>query len=218
MDRKKINQGIYVVVDPALDQSKLLAQLEKIKNESLAAIQIWDNPKAAITPEIIEAIRHLFKDTETPVLINNHWQFLETYDLDGVHFDKLPTNLEQINKKLGRDFIKGITLTNDLKELPQIEKMSFDYLSFCSVFPSTTSSSCDLVNFETIKSCREISAIPIFLSGGIKPENISQLCELDFDGVAIVSGIMKAVNPKEAIENYTNELKQSTYETFHHIK
>lgn len=218
MDKKSINKGVYIVVDPALELPKLLAQLEKIKVENLAAIQIWDNPNAAITREIIESICHLFKDTNTPILINNRWEYLKTYALDGVHFDSFPTNLEQINKELDRDFIKGITLTNDLKDLTQLERLGFDYLSFCSVFPSSTSNSCDLVAFETVKSCSENSSIPIFLSGGIKPENISQLQELNFDGVAVVSGIMKATNPLEAIEKYKHELNQSIYETANHIK
>lgn len=207
MGQKKINPGIYLVVDPSLGPVKIASQLEKVRYENFAAIQIWDNPKEVITPEIIESVCSIFKDTNIPVLINNQWEYLKKYALDGVHFDSLPTNLEQINKELNRDFIKGITLTNDIRELEQIEKMGFDYLSFCSIFPSATSNSCHLVNFETIKACREKSNIPIFLSGGIEPENINQLQELDFDGVAVVSGIMKVSNPKEAFEKYTDELK-----------
>lgn len=182
--------------------------MERIKEKPIAAIQIWDNPIAEITGDLIKAIVDLFKNTNTPLLINNQWENLKQYDLDGVHFDALPINLEEINKKIGREFIKGITLTNNLENLSVIEELGFDYLSFCSIFPSSTSNSCELVDFKTIQTCREKSNLPIFLSGGIKTENMNQLCALDYDGIAIVSGIMKASDPRKAIENYINELKQ----------
>jgi len=208
MKRKTIQKGVYVVVDPEMEQNRLIGQLKKIRGKPISAIQLWNNPNAKITSHLIEAILALFKNTDTPILINNEWEYLNKYDLDGVHFDEFPTDLEQINKKVKREFIKGITLTNDLEKLAEIEAMGFDYLSFCSVFPSATSNSCDLVDLKTIQDCREQTNIPIFLSGGITPENLNQLCHLNYDGVAIVSGIMKAADPEKALENYLNELKQ----------
>lgn len=206
MQHKTIHKGIYIVVDPGMKQERILSQLEKIKRKTIAAVQIWDNPDAEIKVDLIEEIVKLFKDTNTPVLINNQWKYLKQYGLDGIHFDAIPANLEQLSKEIDRNFIKGITLTNDLESLPKIEKMKFDYLSFCSVFPSSTSSSCDLVDLKTIQDCKEQTNLPIFLSGGITPENLNQLCHLHYDGVAIVSGIMKASDPEKAIENYSNEL------------
>jgi len=208
MQHKTIQKGVYVVIDPGMEQEKILSQLDKIKKKSIAAIQIWNNPNAEITSHLIESILALFKNTNTPVLINNEWEYLKAFDLDGVHFDEFPTNLEQINKEVNREFIKGITLTNDLGGLSEIEAMGFDYLSFCSVFPSSTSNSCDLVDLKTIQDCKEQTNLPIFLSGGITPENLIQLRHLNYDGVAIVSGIMKASDPEKAIENYSNELNQ----------
>lgn len=206
MQHKTIHKGVYVVIDPGMEQERILSQLEKVKKKPLAAIQIWNNPNAKITSHLIESILALFKDTKIPVLINNEWAYLKEFDLDGVHFDTLPTDLEQINKEVNRKFIKGITLANDLGGLSEIEAMGFDYLSFCSVFPSSTSNSCDLVDFKTIQDCKEQTDLPIFLSGGITPENLNQLRHLHYDGVAIVSGIMKASDPEKAIENYSNEL------------
>src|SRR5690625_5472875 len=139
MQHKTIHKGVYVVIDPGMEQQSILSQLEKVKKKPLAAIQIWNNPNTKITSHLIESILALFKDTNTPVLINNEWAYLKEFDLDGVHFDTLPTDLEQINKEVNRKFIKGITLTNELGGLSEIEAMGFDYLSFCSVFPSSRS-------------------------------------------------------------------------------
>lgn len=101
----------------------------------------------------------------------------------------------------------GITVNNDLSLVQWANDNSFDYISFCSIFPSTTSNSCQLVKFETITKARTITQMPIFLAGGIQPENIYQLNNLDYDGVAVVSGIMSADDPFEKANKYLNELK-----------
>lgn len=211
--KKKIQKGLYIIVDPAMDDFKILQQLYQIHTEQLAAVQIWDNPNAKISIRLIEEIVQLFKNTSTPILINNRWEYLQDYDLDGVHFDNLPTQIEEIAFQINKDFIKGITLTNNLEDLPRIEKMKFDYLSFCSLFPSTTSQSCELVAFDTLRHCKKKTKIPIFLSGGITPDNLQQLHSLNFEGIAIVSGIMNAAQPQKELKNYQQQLKNITYAT-----
>src|SRR5690625_1039789 len=206
INRKTNQKVVYELDDNEMEQNRLIGQIKKIRGKPISAIQIWNNPNAKITCHVIEGIQALFKNTYTSIWINNEWEYLNKYDLDGVHFDEFPTDLEQINKKVKREFIKGITLTNDLEKLAEIQAMGFDYLSFCSVFPSATSNSCDLVDLKTIQDCSEQTNIPIFLSGGITPTNLNQLRHLNYDGIAIVSGIMKATDPEKALENYLNEL------------
>jgi len=64
--------------------------------------------------EFIQRIYFLCAQYQTPVLINNHWEYLKATELDGVHFDTIPTNLEEIRKQVNRDFIFGLTCGNDL--------------------------------------------------------------------------------------------------------
>src|SRR6185369_6565581 len=98
------------------------------------------------------------------------------------------------------------TCNNDLAIVDWAMKQKLDYISFCSVFPSSTSNSCDLVSFDTIRRAREITSLPIFLAGGISPDNMKRLRELDFDGVAVISGIMNQDDPAQAAKKYLTEL------------
>ncbi|MBI6119591.1 hypothetical protein [Salegentibacter maritimus] len=47
--------------------------------------------------------------------------------------------------------------------------------------------------------------MPIFLAGGIKPENIKLLRKLDFDSVAVISGTKGGKNPSAAVQDYYSE-------------
>ena len=205
---KTINKGIYLVIDPDKDKSELINQLLKIKDQKLSAIQIWDNFKPGRTyTDLLSSIKQLFKDSDTPIFINNRIDLMVEFGFDGVHFDEIPIHKKEIEAQINRPFLKGLTLTNDLDALLEESDWQFDYVSFCSIFQSPTSNSCELVDFETIVRCKELKEVSIFLSGGITPDNMEELKGLNYDGIAVVSGIMNAENPLKSLNLYKEKLK-----------
>lgn len=203
----KIKNGIYLIIDPSIDKNLLFDKLKVIVQEPLAALQIWDNFKNHENQvALINDILKICQNKNFPVIINNKWELLNKTELNGVHFDKIPENIDFIKKQVKKNFIMGVTCNNDLKEVQRADKLKFDYISFCSIFPSTTANSCELVSFETIKKAKSLTSLPIFLAGGIKPDNIEMLNELNYSGIAIISGIMNAHNPIEEIKKYKQKL------------
>lgn len=209
MEKRLIKSGLYLVVNPSMDAKILLSKLELALKENIAAVQIWDNfAECKNIDSLIKDIIVLCHKQNTPVLINNQWEYLMQLELDGVHFDELPHHLKEIKQNLDKDFIVGLTCNNELSDVEWAESNQLDYISFCSIFPSSTSNSCELVEFETIQKARKITSIPIFLAGGIKSGNMKKLMKVPYDGVAVASGIMNAVQPTEVINEYLNELKK----------
>lgn len=201
---RKISGGIYLVLDPSMPEGDLLEKLTSvIEGNGIAAVQLWDNfPASADKINLVNTICRICHSKEVPVFVNNRWHLLESSLADGVHFDEIPENLEEIRHSLNRSFQLGITCNNDLSVIKWADENNFDYVSFCSIFPSSTSNSCELVDFEVIRTARKLTSIPIFLSGGIRPENIDRLRGLEFDGVAVVSGIMSSDDPAGATKDY----------------
>lgn len=208
MEATKLSGGIYLVIDPSMQEHKLLKKLSGALNSGIAAVQIWDNfPSSANLENLVQHVCEICHNHNVPVFINNRWQLLNTTALDGVHFDEIPKDFDNIKERLGSHCMIGITVNNDLSVVRWAEKNKLDYISFCSIFPSTTSNSCELVTLENVIETRNITSMPLFLAGGIRPENINKLKELDFDGIAVVSGIMSSNNPQNAAKNYLTKLK-----------
>ena len=209
MKKGTIQSGIYLIIDPSMDEEILLAKLNVIVNEKISAIQIWDHFKENENiEELVSKIPAKTSLHNIPLLINNRWEILKQIPLDGVHFDEIPENFNHIKKEISRDFLVGITCNNDLATIEYAEKHQFDYISFCSMFPSKTANSCELVNFETIQKAKSIFNGKIFLAGGIDLNTIENLGDLNYDGIAIVSGIMSAGNPSQAIKEYQQKIKK----------
>jgi thiamine-phosphate pyrophosphorylase len=201
-----IRKGIYLVADPSMDENILLEKIGECLPEGIAAVQIWEkDPDQDLLP-IAEKICSLCIPQNVPVIINNRWELLKDVQLSGVHFDQLPQNFEEIRKSFNRKFISGITCNNDLSDVVIAQKHKLDYISFCSIFPSGTANSCELVEFDTIQKARSIFSELIFIAGGITPHNLDKLTHLPFDGVAVISGILGTSNPVAAIREYKKHL------------
>ncbi|UZD21655.1 thiamine phosphate synthase [Algoriphagus halophytocola] len=204
----KIAGGLYLVIDPGKDEAELLGTLEQALKARPCAVQIWDNfAEHSAVPALIGRIKVLCNAASVPLLINNHPEWVELFDLDGVHFDEVNQLSESCLRAFkGMGKTVGLTTNNDFEAIKAAVYSGIDYLSFCSMFPSGTSNSCELVDFDTVIKTREITSIPIFLAGGINPENLAQLGSLKFDGIAVVSGVMSAEDPQAAILKYQQAL------------
>lgn len=208
--KKKIGEGVYLVIDPSMQQEELLAKLREISKYPLAAVQVWDNFPPGLDPKcLIANIVEIFDPVEVPVLINNRWELLRYASLDGVHFDTVPSGFDALKEEWGKNVILGITCTNDLSRVEWANAKGLDYLSFCSMFPSSSAGVCELVSPATVKAAQEMTSLPIYLAGGIKPDKISELIGLDYAGVAVISGIMSSERPGDALNAFYNELKKT---------
>src|SRR5690606_9425889 len=157
--------------------------------------------------EVVAVLCDLAHQYDVPVLIHENWQWLMTLPLDGVHFDNMPENFSEIKQQIKRPFVAGVTCGNDLDVVRQAIHQKIDYLSFCSMFPSDTATSCYLVHPDVVRQCRALTTMPIFVAGGITCDNLPLLLPLGIDGVAVVSGIMKADNVREAAKQFKLVMK-----------
>lgn len=204
-------EGLYVVLDPCQDEEMLLRLLMEALKGGVSLIQIWNHWPQDI-PEsqklnLAKRIKAASVKWGAPVLVNEDWKLAIDADLDGVHWDKIPSDWENVFPKTSGK-LHGLTVTNDLALVEWATRNNFSYISFCAVFPSSTVDACEIVKPETIIQARQITHLPIFLSGGIKPENLCLLNNYSFEGIAVISGILNAPDPKEAAFNYLQKMNK----------
>lgn len=203
-------KGIYLVLDPTRNWDELMQKLELALQGGLNVVQIWNHWEEPLAHakklEFLEKIKVVCAPFHIPILMHDDWRMALEASLDGVHFDQIPVDFKRIQEVLTGKIL-GLTVGNDLGKIKWADQNGLQYISFCSVFPSTSVDTCEIVRQETIKEARTITELPIFLSGGIKVEKLKKLKELKFDGLAIISGILDAPDPAIAVKNYKNEFQ-----------
>ncbi len=200
------------MLNPVMDRNLLLEKLEHALKGGVEIVQIWNNWPDSFSADnkkdLISDITEISLRFDAAVLINEEWELLKETDLDGVHFDEIPENFNSIKSEIKRDFITGITCGNDLNIIQQAIEKGADYISFCAMFPSASVSNCEIVWPETVRKARQMTQLPLFVSGGITPENLRDLKDLNIDGAAVISGIMNSDSPKKSALDYKITLKK----------
>jgi thiamine-phosphate pyrophosphorylase len=214
---RKINGGLYLVVDLALQLEFILPKIKQAIAGGIDVLQVWNNWSDGQNKQnIINAICNIAHASNIPVLINEEWQLLQTTQLDGVHFDNVPTDIKAIRQTIAKPFVIGITCGNNLNRIKWANDNRLDYISFCSMFPSPSAGVCEIVKKETVIQARQLTSLPIFVAGGITLNNIEELEDISINGIALISGIMKADDAHATAKNFKEKLatlKVSSNET-----
>jgi thiamine-phosphate pyrophosphorylase len=213
---KKINGGLYLVIDPALGLDFIVPKVEQAIRGGVDVLQIWNNwGKEQNKHELIKAVCDLAHKYHIPVLINEEWQLLQSTELDGAHFDDIP-DIAAIRQIIERPIITGLTCGNNLNHIKWATDNQLDYISFCSMFPSSSAGICEIVRKETVMHARQLTSLPIFVAGGLSLNNIEELAGAGIDGIALISAIMQAEDAMESAKQFKEKLailKTNIYET-----
>lgn len=208
-NKKTIKGGLYLVVDPAQGWERVAPVVQKAIAGGTDLIQVWDHWLPGQSPAIfIQALCRLAHAAGLPVLLNGNWSLLRETPADGIHLDNIPADINAIRQQIGRPFCCGITCGNDLATVQWAIDHQLDYISFCSLFPSATAQSCELVTMETVRAARQMTGMPVFLAGGITLDNIHHLSLAAQDGIAVISGIMHAADPEQKTKQYKEAIQQ----------
>jgi len=196
----EIKNAVYLVA-PCNQPNKIKQAI----NAGIDILQLYKTEQLPLTE--VEALCKYARIRDIPVFINNNYKILKDIEADGVHFDVLPQNIEDINYHIGRAYLKGLTLGNDTTVVNEALKSGFDYFSFCSMFPSKSVATCDLVKFEAVQKTRELTTKPIFLAGGIDYTTIDQLKGLIYNGIAVISAILETEDMARTIKFFKIKLQ-----------
>lgn len=204
---KEIHGGIYLVITPSLSIDEALPKLQQAIRGGIDIIQIPGNwPLSDNKTELIDEVCTMAHAAGIPVLINEEWEMLKYTKLDGVHFDGQPEDISGIRISIGKPFICGITCGNDLSAVTYASANGFDYISFCSMFPSPSAGVCEIVSQESVRRARQITSMPIFAAGGITQDNMAGLAGTGIDGIAAISAIMNADDITATTKNVKEKL------------
>lgn len=208
-----VNYSLYLVTDstPAILGGKDLASVvESAIEGGVSIVQYRD--KRSDTADLIRMGKRLHAITKkhnVPLLINDHVGVAQAIGAEGVHLGQEDMDLQTARKILGSDAIIGVT-ANNLSEGVIATSGGADYLGIGTVYATPTKENTkSIIGTAGVKNIlHRLStmdeAIPTVAIGGLNASNAqrvmfqSKSSSKGLDGVAIVSAIMAAGDPKAA--------------------
>jgi thiamine-phosphate pyrophosphorylase len=208
IDSKSLNLELYLVTDRDLSLGRPLTWIvEKAVKGGATVVQLRE--KNLDTKDFIkeaQLIKKLLKPFNVPLLINDRIDVALAVNADGVHLGQNDMPPEMARTILGPDKIIGWSVEN-YEQAEEANDYDVDYIAISPVFTTPTKEELTKeLGIEGVKKISQLTRHPKVAIGSIKPHNAAEVVSAGADGVAVVSGICSAEDPKEASETLLQEV------------
>lgn len=179
-------RGVAEVVQGALDGGVTLVQLRAKTLERAEFVT-----EARVLKEICRA-------SGVPLMVNDDVDVAYEAGADGVHVGQSDASVAEARDRLGDDAIVGLSIEN-LEQARAAAEMDVDYIAASPVF--TTPTKLDMappLGLEGLRAIRQLCDKPLVAIGGINLSNARDVLAAGADGLAVVSAIMAAPDPRRA--------------------
>ena len=188
--------GFYPVVPTA-------AWVERLLSWGVRTVQIRikaaDHTPAEITAQVIAAIEAGKAVPGAQVFINDHWQLALTAGAYGVHLGQEDLDIADIDALRVAGIRLGLS-THTLEELARAKAVQPSYLAIGPIYPTTLK----VMPYAPVglgqlaEWAKQAAPYPVVAIGGISLERLPGVLGCGVDGVAVVSAVTLAVDPREA--------------------
>ncbi len=201
MDAKEYLK-VYLVTDRGLSLGR---PIEKVVEESLrggvSIVQLREKECSSLEfYELALKLKKMLSGTGVPLIINDRLDIALAVDADGLHIGQSDLPYPVARRLLGKDKIIGLS-TDNYEELVAANDYDVDYVAFQAFATTTKLDAAEGLGPEGLRKAASLSRHPLVAIGGIHLSNAEAVAASGVDGVAVVSEIMSAKDPKLATEN-----------------
>jgi thiamine-phosphate pyrophosphorylase len=143
-------------------------------------------------------VRALLRPAGIPLVVNDSLPVALAAEADGLHVGQADLAPAEARAHLGPDAILGVSVGN-LEELAATDLTGVDYIGCGPVFATATKGDAgEAIGPEGLAAVAARVRIPVIGIGGITAEGVERLMGSGAAGVAVVSAIAGAADPKAA--------------------
>jgi thiamine-phosphate pyrophosphorylase len=152
-------------------------------------------------------LKTLLKPQHIPLIINDRLDIALAVDADGLHIGQRDLPWDVARRLLGKGKILGLSVET-MQQAEDSNHLDIDYIGISPVFSTPTKTDTfRSFGLEGLKAASAVTRHPNVGIGGITLENAGQIIAHGANGIAVVSAISSANNPRKAAELLKNAVK-----------
>ncbi|MEC6907749.1 thiamine phosphate synthase [Photobacterium piscicola] len=189
------------VVREAVAGGVTMLQIREKHGDVRAFIQRAETVKAILQQAYTATGRHI------PLIINDRVDVALAVNADGVHLGQTDMPVALARQLLGKDKLLGLSIETE-QQLIDCASLPIDYIGLSAIFATATKT--NLITHWGLEGLQRAAAIcpfPIVAIGGINHTNLTEVMTAGADGVAIVSAISHADDPRQAAAEILTTIK-----------
>lgn len=198
-----MDPSLYVILDRGAARGRsLLDLLDAVVAGGSRMVQLREKtwPSGRLLP-LAERLRARCAEAGVTFIVNDRVDLALALGADGVHLgqDDLPAPAARSLLRPG--MILGVS-THSAEQARAAQAAGADYIAVGSMFPTTTKPDFQLVGPDLIRKLRAEISVPLIGIGGISHDNVAEVIRAGAEGVAVISAVGAADDPRAASERF----------------
>jgi len=194
------NFDLYLVTDRNQTGGRdLLWVLERALEGGVRAVQLREKDLGGRELFVLaEKTKRLCERYQANLFVNDRVDVALGVDADGVHLggDSMPVRAAR--ELLGAEKLIGVS-THSINEASEAEREKADFILFGPVyFTASKAAYGEPQGLGRLKKVVEKISLPVYAIGGVKARNIAEVKETGVRGIALISAVLSASDPRVA--------------------
>lgn len=194
------NYSLYLVTDSFLAGPRGVEAVVQAAVAGGVTIVQWrdkDGDRRALLPRV-EYLREWLRLRNVPFIVNDDVELALACDADGVHVGQGDLPCAEVRRRVGSEMLIGVSV-GSVAEALQAARDGADYLGVSPVFATPTKPDAPAATgLDGLRAIRAAVKLPLVAIGGIHAGNAAEVMTAGADGIAVVSAIMTAADPRAA--------------------
>jgi thiamine-phosphate pyrophosphorylase len=209
--RRVIDWRLYLVTDRALAKGRPIPWIvaEAVRG-GVTAVQLRE--KDCSTREFVnlaDELKTLLAGRGVPLIINDRVDVALAAGADGVHLGQSDMPSADARRLLGPNAIIGLSVETPA-QADEAESSDADYLGVSPIFGTPTKPELQTAwGLEGLAQLRARSKHTLVAIGGINESNAADVIRAGADGIAVVSAICAAADPREAATRLRDRISEA---------
>ena len=202
---------LYLVTDDQQDLYTLINVVKEAVAGGVTMVQVREKSndiQSFITRA--QVVKTILQGTGVPLIINDRVDVALAVDADGVHLGQSDMPAQMARTLIGPNKLLGLSIENE-QQLMEANTLPLDYIGLSAIFATPTKTdTLKQWGIAGLQKAVNVSQFPIVAIGGINNRNLDQIINTGVDGVALVSAICHANDPKSAAAALLKQIQTAT--------
>jgi thiamine-phosphate pyrophosphorylase len=194
-----VDFNLYLITDRRASGGRDLALvLEEALKGGVKAVQLREKDLSSRDLyELALAMRKLTARYNAGLFINDRVDIALAVDADGVHLGESSIPIPRARKMLGKKRLIGVSCHNPANAAAA-QDFGADFITYGPVFHTPSKASYGPpVGIDSLSEVTPRLRIPVFALGGINCRNTREVIDAGAYGIALISAVIAAKNPRE---------------------
>lgn len=202
--------SLYLITDRHQTGGRPLTEVVRRSLEGgVRAVQLREKDlSGAALYRLAAEMRRLTSDFDARLIINDRLDIALAAEADGVHIGVNSLPLAAVRRVLGQGKIIGYS-AHAIDEALRAQAGGADFVTFGPVYPTPSKAAygvpCGVKNLADAVSVLEI---PVIGLGGISQANITEALSANIRGIAVISAILAATDPRVAAASLLKKIEE----------